>query len=473
MALGFRSFRPLLRILLLWVVIGTAHAEAFAQSRSTPTASRSLSLSEALRLAQERSDDLEAARATERARSGQLRSARSGYFPSLAASASYERTLASEFDEVFDAPAGEGAPAAFEDLPFGRANTYRFGFALQQNLYAGGRTRAGTQQASAARDSARLGVTSARGRAVLDTAQAYYDAVLADRFVAIAEATLDQAEQTLADVRLNFEAGARPEFDLLRARVTVDAARPAVIRERTARSLAYLRLKQLLDVPEREALVLTSPLEAEQASARAEAQSVLAAHPAGERAAVRQARLTLRSTDAAVTGARAGYLPSLDATMTYGRVAYPDDLTPGWSEFRTNWVAGISLSWTLFDGLRTSGSVQSAEAAREEAAINLRRARKAAAFELAEARQQLDRARAVFDASASAVEQARRAHEIATLRYREGVSTQLELLDARLQFEQAEVERARAARDLQVARMRLVLLPVLPLSGAPSGALAP
>ena len=69
-------------------------------------------------------------------------------------------------------------------------------------------------------------------------------------------------------------------------------------------------------------------------------------------------------------------------------------------------------------------------------------------------------------ASSGTVEQAQRAYEIADLRYREGLSTQTELLDARVALEQAQGNRAVAARDLQVARMRLLLLPALPLTSA-------
>jgi hypothetical protein len=43
------------------------------------------------------------------------------------------------------------------------------------------------------------------------------------------------------------------------------------------------------------------------------------------------------------------------------------------------------------------------------------------------------------------------------------VSTQLELADSRLLLVQAEANRAQAARDLQVARARIALLPDLPL----------
>jgi ABC-type iron transport system FetAB permease component len=58
-----------------------------------------------------------------------------------------------------------------------------------------------------------------------------------------------------------------------------------------------------------------------------------------------------------------------------------------------------------------------------------------------------------------------RAYQIAGTRFEEGVASQLELIDARLALDQAKVNRAQAARDLQVAQIRMALLPDLPLSG--------
>ena len=65
----------------------------------------------------------------------------------------------------------------------------------------------------------------------------------------IAEETLAQAERTADQVRQQREAGRMAEFDLLRAQVARDTERPQVIRVRNERDLAYLRLKQLLDLP--------------------------------------------------------------------------------------------------------------------------------------------------------------------------------------------------------------------------------
>ena len=52
------------------------------------------------------------------------------------------------------------------------------------------------------------------------------------------------------------------------------------------------------------------------------------------------------------------------------------------------------------------------------------------------------------------------------LRFREGLSTQTELLDARSALASAESIRLEAARSLGVARVRVALLPALPVANA-------
>jgi outer membrane protein TolC len=93
-----------------------------------------------------------------------------------------------------------------------------------------------------------------------------------------------------------------------------------------------------------------------------------------------------------------------------------------------------------------------------------------AALDARSAWAELVAARAAWDSSAGTIEQANRAYRIAEVRYDAGVSTQLELADARLLLVQAEANRAQAARDLQIARARVALLPELPLGvGQPGG----
>jgi outer membrane protein TolC len=109
----------------------------------------------------------------------------------------------------------------------------------------------------------------------------------------------------------------------------------------------------------------------------------------------------------------------------------------------------------------------------ETARLQQKQVQELAGLDTRSAWAELVAARAAWEATAGTVQQANRAYEIADVRYRAGVSTQLELSDSRLQLQQAEANRALAARDLQVARARVALLPELPLGAATSGTARP
>jgi outer membrane protein TolC len=137
---------------------------------------------------------------------------------------------------------------------------------------------------------------------------------------------------------------------------------------------------------------------------------------------------------------------------------------PSWSDFVNDWTVSLGVSLPLFTGGRISGEKLVARANVDEAKLRLKQARELAALDNRSADATLAAAEAAWDASAGVVAQAQRAYEIAELRYREGLSTQTDLGDARVQLQQALANRAQSARDLQVARVRSALLGDLPLA---------
>ena len=477
-------------------------------AQNATLAPRSLSLDEAVRLATGASEDVGIARAGVDRAEGQRRQARSGFFPQLTGGATYTRTIKSQFDIARNAVAaippnclvpftadpalafgarldsvesavqcvsryGAAGGGGLADLPFGRKNAYDFNVALSQKLFDGGRTSGQAKAAGAQVRSAELGFTAAQAQLALDVTQAYYDAMLGDRLVFIAERTLEQADSTLAQTQLGRQVGTQSEFDLLRARVTRDNQRPVVIARRADRDVAYLRLRQLVNLPPELSLQLTTELGDTTGLPTAEVSALVPAPGDTNpeiRAPVRQASEQVEAQHGLVQAAKGGRWPAVSLTSTFSQFAYPTSAFPGSSDFLTDWTVGLGVSVPLFTGGRLGGDAQVAKANLRESELRLSQTRKLARLDGRSTRTQVEAAAAAYDASAGTVEQADRAYQIADLRYREGLSTQTELLDARVALEQAQVNRARAARDLQVARMRLFLLPALPLSTTVSGA---
>lgn len=470
---------------------------------------RPMSLDDALNLAESRSEDIAIAQAgVERAR-GQDVKARSGYWPQITGSLSYTRTLKSIF-QGFGTDTSGGPPSCdafhpnpsatldqrvalleqalgcapssgnlfgdFSSVGFGSANQYTLGLSLTQNLFSGGRVGAQVRQAGAQRETAEIGLTSARAQLVLQVTQAYYDAALSDRLLEIAVATLAQADTTLAQTRVARNVGNQPEFDLLRAQVTRDNQVPVVIQRRSGRDLAYLRLKQALDLPLDEQVVLTTTLGDTGSAVSSRLAALLAATPdtvSIQRAPVREADQAVQADRAALTVAKAQRIPTLTLSSQFGREAFPNSGFPDWSQFRNNWTVTGGIQVPLFTGGSIHGDEMVAEANLRESQARQRQTRQLAALDTRDAVSQLESAQAQFAASEGTVEQAVKAYQIAEVRYREGISPQTELSDSRISLQQAQANRAQAARDLQVARVRFALLHDLPISttaapGAPT-----
>lgn len=424
-----------------------------------------LSLDDALRIAAGESETVWAAEAGVLRAVGNTRIARSEFFPQVTGSAAYTRTLRSQFDSIsFGGPAeGEGEEDALGDLPFGRENQYSLSLSLSQLLFDGGQTAARHRATLAQRRSAEIGVDSAVAATSLDVTQAYFDAQLGDRLVQIAEASLAQTEETLRVTGVAFQVGDKAEFDVLRAKVARDNQLPVLIRRRADRSEAYLRLKQLLDVPAEDDLVLTTGV------ADPVPRFATASDAAPERRApVRQAAESVAAGEAQVDAAQAQRLPAVRLTSQYSPVAYPASGLPQIDAFQEDWSVTLGLSIPILTWGRLRGNVMVAEGTLSEARARLEQAREAAELEARIARDDLAEAEAALASNTSTVDEAQRAYQIAQVRFREGISTQIELSDARLQMEQAQVNRALALRDVQVARARLALLEDLPL-GSGSG----
>ncbi len=495
-------------LLVLALAAGrTAGAHAQQTVAATPTVR--LSLDDALRMAQMQSPTVDVARAGVTRATGQRYQARSQYLPQLNGTAGYTKTLKSQFSSFAPAPAADTAPvkpkvqslctpfvastasvaeraaalaqaatcpvataAGGFDLSktsFGATNQYAFGLTFSQNLFTAGRIAAQNQAADAGLRSANIEVTAQRAQVSLDVTQAYYDAVLAEQLVAIADSSLAQTETVLAQTKVSKAVGNTSEFELLRAQVTRDNQLPVRIQAAASRDVAYLRLKQLLNMPLDDALQLTTRIE----EANGPAMPALVANAmtdtaAADRAPVRQLDEAVHIQEAQVKIARAERFPSLSLVSNYQRLYFPAQIIPNLSNGVNNWTVGLATNIPILDGGRIKGDQLIAQAGLEQTRAQREQTRQFAALDTRIALNALQQAQATWNASRGTAEQAQRAYGIDQVRFREGISTQTDLSQSRLLLEQAVVNRAQAARNLAVARVRLALLRDLPLQAGGS-----
>ena len=450
-------------------------AQTAGRAAAAPRDTIRISIEDAVTRAIRSGDEVALASAQIDLAEAQITSARAAGLPQLAINGSYQQVI-------------ENARATIVGSVFGQAFTYQANARLSQSLFQGGRVLAGTRAAASVRGAARQNRNDVEARLSVGVQRAYLQTLLAEQLVDIQERNLALANERVAQVERLEQAGRAARYDVLRARVERANLEPAVIAARSQRELAALALKRLLDVPADRPVALTSALDTSRVSAVAQS---IAGDSAIDRTppAVRAAELALEARRQGVRVARADFLPTVNAFVQSGYLALPasngfptsfgrasntlcPDGSPATRICQNNgWFAdrnfGLQVSWPIFDGLRTKGNVDLAQAQTRVADLQLRQERELAELERATARSELVRAEASFAASRQNATEAEEAFRLATLRFERGLGTQLEVSDAQLALLTARSNEARAVYDLylaaaELARARGVAVPLPP-----------
>jgi outer membrane protein len=465
----------------LALALAAAPAAAAAQEPA-PAAARGdtvgMTLDEAVRRALGQSEEVRLARSQVQLAETQVREARAGIYPQVNAQLGYTRTFASSFgggggitlpdslqfspdstasvqerlrylEENAELAGLSGLGQLFGNLPFGQENAYQATLTGSQLLYSGGRTGAALRIARDFRAVADLTLQEETAEIELQVRSAYIRALLAQELAAGAQQALEQAEAFLAQERLRLTAGRASELEVLRAEVSRDNLRPQLVQAQNAAALALLDLKRLVDVPLGTPLALTTRLDVP--SAEALARPAIAAEAVARRASVAAAERQVSIAEQNIRIARGASLPSVSLNMNYGKLLYPSSTFDLSGDWRTDWTAGVTVQVPIFSGGQRAAQLQRARVQAEQARLQLSQLREGVALQYEQAAGERERARTAIAARQTTVQQAQRVHDLTVLRYQQGLATQLEVSQARLELLQARTNLAQAVSDFLVA----------------------
>lgn len=328
---------------------------------------------------------------------------------------------------------------------------------IVQSIYEGGRMRAALKTSKLINEQALL-VFQATVADVLQSVSIAYDDVLrAAKQIEVREASVKFLTEYLNQTKIKNAAGALPEFDVLRQEVEVANAESQRVRALGNYWVAKQTFVQLLgydlpttigdDLP----LKLTTPLVAVPYRQSLDAALSEALIQRTEIEALAKEEL-LR--DQSIISAKAGLKPSVQAFAGYEVTSRQRSRNAGDAVHGA--LAGVQMSWPIFDGFLTKGRVAEAEALRGRATQAKLETTRIVQLQVRTAWSDLRTARSVLNAQSKNVEKAIRAQELAQTRYNEGAGTQIDVLNAQTAVTEARGFFVDALRDYSVARTRLV-----------------
>lgn len=446
-----RAARVLLATLMLAPFTASARAqETSPDTVSPPVGTRpadtlQLGLREAVQRAMTTNEQVLIARAQQAQAAGVVKQVGADALPKIDANFGYTRNIQKP---VFFLNTGQGV----QQITIGNDNDYSIGLTLSQTLF--------DFSLGPARSAARLSreatadeVQSARTGVALAARTSYYDVLLAQALVDVQRKALQQAQRRLAQVQDFYDAGTASEFDLLTARVNVDNLRPPLIEARNQLALNRNQLKRTVGIPLEQPIALTDTFPVPAETPNLEHYLKLAE---AQRSDLRSQRVQVQLYNDNLVSKKRSAFPTLDLTAGVMRQASSNHLLPPQQDFAQSATVGLSFSVPLFDGRKRSGEVQEAAAQKEAAQFRVRQLHEDIRLQVQQAYQGMMAARERIQASQANVHRAERALEIAETRFKNGLSTQVELHDAELAVTQARTNRVQALHDFGVARANLM-----------------
>lgn len=423
-------------------------AMATGQAQETP-ARVELTFEQAHARLEQVSDALAAADANLRGKQDLADASRRMRLPELSLEARYM-----EFQKTLELPPGSLAPVA---EAFGIDSPLRF---RQRDwrmrpmvtavlpLYTGGQIPAAQGAAAAAVREADAERAQQAQRLVSELVEAYFGLRLAGQVVAVRREIRDGMERHLAHTALLEREGFATRAQRLQATVARDASereyRKAVNeRDAAAAGLALMLRSGGPLVPATPLFVDSAPVGTLEEFTRA----ALDNHPQ---------LAQLRALDAqAGEGVRAQQAALKPQVFLFGQydLHREDALLTD-----PDWAFGVGVKYTFLSGRDRPRRISAARAQQDQAQAALREAQNRVAIGVAQAWNALETARQQYLLQDSSIGHARENLRLQELSFREGQSTSLDVIDARLGLGGALVERARAAFEYDVALARLLEL---------------
>ncbi len=397
-------------------------------------------------------DDLAAAIARVREADAQLRIAGAPLLPAVGVSATAVRERAPV--------SGVGIETYNQFSPLATAS-YQLDF--------WGRNRAGHAAAKAAAAGSRYDRDTVELTVLASVATAYFQVLEFSDRIAIAEANFACAGQVLRGLRLEREAGTATALDVAQQETVVAALHAAIppLRQQLRQALDGLaillgRVPQSIDARTGSLDALSAP-----AVTPGLPSELLARRPD-----VAAAEAQLIAANANVAAARAAFFPSISLTGTGGFAS--SALSTVLDPASRIWSMGAGLTQPIFEGGALRGQSEYAKARYAELLSGYHKAVISAFGNVEDALSAVQQTTAQLERQQAAVDQARRAYEIAQAQLQAGtinvltlLNTEIALFTARDALAQVKLARLEASLDLYAALGGGWMQSERPASGSP------
>lgn len=397
------------------------------------------------------SHTLKAAQKSEDAARSQLKAAKGARLPQVSAGADYlhlqnaPAMALPSMPEVSDPNLSALVSRIPDSLPLSKKNSYGFGIGAALPLYAGGRIENTIDAARSAQEAASSAVLGEAQNVKYRAAVAYVTVLRAQKLLAIARGHQAALSEHARNIQNMHAKGYVVKSDLLAAQAMTEEATSEVVQAQNAVALARAALNRLVNRPLDNPLDLAELPDATSLGDKTQKEKEALANSTEIAALTSQ----IQALDSQAKAEKGKYLPQVSLAAGWAKQDNPylsKDNTFG---------VGVVMQWTLFDG-GSSWHASDATASQGEA---LRQKQNEMAsllrLEVTQSFLDYDSAKSRSKVAQAGLTQADDNLRIAKNRYRAGLGTNTEVLDAESLRTRMQSAVALARYDAILSQLRL------------------
>lgn len=386
--------------------------------------------------------------------------ARSGLLPTFNAFSSYQRAwdlqtsvipnfLKDTFVQM-NVPGADDLPDNLE-MAFGLENTLLYGFQFSQPIYVGGAVWNGYQISQSARNITKSQLQTTRQAILMEVTNAFNGVLFARSVMGVMQQSVAAAEQNLEQVRKFRATGKASDFDVLRAEVQLANYMPQLVSAENGAHLAVSNLLRLIGLGNDDLVIISEeltyvPSEHSDQDFQNLVQLALEIRPEVamlvEQRTIAQKQLSL---------ARASLMPSLVFGTSYQYQGQRADLDFTGDDFYKSFNSSLSLSVPIFSGLGNNARIQQAKIGMNETVYQEEALIQGIKLEVEGAFYTMKEAEQNVATQSKVIASAEEALRLVNLRYAEGASTQLEVMNAEVALNQARLNYQRTLFEYNTA----------------------
>ena len=312
---------------------------------------------------------------------------------------------------------------------------FQGGLGINYDIYNGGRRGANIRTAEKQLRSTELDLERVVEEARFETSRDYYDLQNRDAQVAIQQAAVQDASQTLKDAQLLQQAGLGTKFEVLQAEVELSQAEQQLTTAIANQNIARRQLAETLSVSHSTDLATADAIKEVGAWGLELPETIVQAFK--NRAELEQTLLQREISQEQRTIALSQARPNLSASAQYNlNDDFEDDF-----DTTDQYQLGLNLQWRLFDGGAARAGAEQADKDREIAETQFANLRNQIRFAVEQAFFQLRSNKNNIATNTKGVRLAEESLRLARLRFQSGVGTQTEVIDAQTALTRARGDR--------------------------------